>query len=446
MARRMIIAGALLWGTLALFPPARVFAGEETGRRAAVLYRGGNVAEARALVEKWIADEPGNLDAHLAYVQLRALLGERDKVRSEYATRAAMSPGDRVVRIVQISLLTNAQQKFDAFAKFLEANPDMARGWEEYGRVLLEAYRHREAVTPLEKAVALAPDRSKAHLYLGLAFRARQNPEKEEAELRMAHELDPEDPLTGLELGTTLAFRGESEEAEDLLGGLRDDLPDDPELLSVLALVKFRLGEREESAALRNQVLFHDPDYVERIAYIGEQSRNTAQYDFGERMLNLAVFLDSTFAEAYMQLGILYRIRGRSDDAIRVYEAALRCNEDNQLAWRNLGMSYKDKGDLAKAEEYIRKSVEVDPDYLLGWVDLARLLYKLDDREESAVTWRHVIDMAPYGFEATEARHYLFYLEKGEEVPDIRERGEPWKAPDPTNLKRQADAQGEDGK
>ncbi|MFH1278382.1 MAG: tetratricopeptide repeat protein [Candidatus Eisenbacteria bacterium] len=409
---------------------AAAHASEETGRRAAALYRDGNVAEARALLERWISDEPESVDAHIAFTQFRALLGERERVRAEYEEKAAANPGNRAVRIAEITLLTRSLLQYKAFDEFLERNEDFARGWEEYGRVLLEAYRPRDAVGVLEKAVSLDPNRAKAHLYLGLAYRARRDVEKEMAELRRAHELDPNDPLIGLELGTTLAFEGRGEEAASVLSDLRDDLGDDPELLSVLALVLRETGDVEESERLRARTLEVDPGYLDRLLYVGIQCRGTDQYHFGRKILELAAFLDPEFVEAYMQLGILHRTRGESDDAIRVYETALRHGELNQLAWRNLGMSYKDKGDLAKAEEYVRRSLDVDPDYLLGWVDLARILYRRGDQEKSAETWNKVIAMAPYGWEAKEASHYLFYLEKGEEVPAKTEGGEGWTFPD----------------
>ena len=423
-----LLGGAVL---LLLFQPGSAPASESVVDEAIRLYRDGEITAARELLAKQIANEPDDVGAHLAYVQLRVLLGEREMLRREYKAAVAADPDNPVLELARIALLTRSLDQFKEFDRFLEANPGFPRGWEEYGRILLEGYRYKNAVRALERAVEIDPDRSLSHLYLGLAHRSLGEAEAEERELRRASELDPESETIRLELGTTLCYGGAPEEAERILETVIDDSPDDVEALTILALTKHRLGKDAESERLRETVLERNPEILDNLLYLGIQTRSAGMGILTKRLHELALFLDSTHVESYMQLGIYYRVIEDPEKAIEVYSAALRHGELNQLAWRNLGISHGETGNDEMAEKYIRKSLEVDPDYLIGWVDLGRVQERLGMKEESIETWRKVLGMAPYGWEAKEARHYIHYLERGEPIPAMYEDREVWQAPKP---------------
>ncbi len=424
-----VLGGAVV--ALLLFQPGPASASESVVGEAIRLYREGESVAARELLAKRIADEPDDIDAHLAYVQLRVLLGEREKLRAEYRAAAEADPDNPVLELARIVLLTRSLDQFKAFDRFLEANPGFPRGWEEYGRILLEGYRYKGAVRALEHAVEIDPNRSLSHLYLGLAHRSLGEQEAEERELRLASDLDPESGTIRLELGTTLCYGGAPEEAERILETVIDESPEDVEVLAILALTKHRLGKEADSERLREMVLEKNLGILDNLLYLGIQTRSAGLGILTKRLHELALFLDSTHVESYMQLGIYYRVIEEPEKAIEVYRAALRHGELNQLAWRNLGISYGETGNDEMAEKYIRKSLEVDPDYLIGWVDLGRVLEQLGRKEESIEVWRKVLGMAPYGWEAKEARHCIHYLELGEPIPALYEDRKPWKAPKP---------------
>ena len=69
------------------------------------------------------------------------------------------------------------------------------------GNLLMEQGRSAEAVEPLEKAVALAPDNAFCHLTLGVYYRKVGQVESARHELERATQLDPENAVAHYQLG-----------------------------------------------------------------------------------------------------------------------------------------------------------------------------------------------------------------------------------------------------
>lgn len=421
MVNRMS-TGSVIGCLLLLALSATIAAGEEdVVRRASILFNGGDVAGAISLLEEQIAGSPNDIDAHLTYCEIRVLTGQKEEVRKEYKALAGRYPDNLTYSLVHVVLARQSIAKYRLFEELLDANPGFARGWEEYGKSNFRGGRVREAIQALEHAVELDPDRSRTVYILGLKYRAVEEREKEEAAFRKAAQLDPGSASIRMELGKTLLYKGDLDGAAELLKPLQEELSYDAEYIAVLSFLQYRLGESFEAEQMRKRSLKTRESILDDLTFLGIRCRNSEQVEEGRRALNLAIYLDSTHLEAYMQLGILHRMKGETDKAIHIYTLATQQGGMNQLAWRNLGMSYQDRKDFPMAEKYIRKSIEVDPDYLTGWVDLARTLAELERFDDATQIWHKVIGMAPYGWEAAEARQSIHFLEKGE-IPPTLER------------------------
>lgn len=417
MRRSWIVSAAAAALAALLGSASGTGASTDVVREALALHRAGRPAEARELLEAAIAATPDDIDAHLAYVDLRLGLGERERVRAEYEKLALKDPSNPAIRLSRIALLSRSYEKETAYRLFLEQEPSSARGWEEFGRYLLESHRIGAAGEALSRAIGLAPGRAQAHLYLGLVHRALAKGEEEETAIRRALEIDPEVPSARFELATTLVYAGKLAEAEKMLWEILAKTPDDTETMLLLALAEERLGRSGEAELLKDQLRRLDPDLQAKLLYIGLQYAAIPEKALSKRFLELAIFLDSTNAEPMVQLGLVYRWEKDSEQAIKYYRLALEREPENQLAWRNMGMSYRELGNLEEAERLVEQSLDADPDYLLGWVNYAQILQEMGRSEEAITVWKRVLAMAPYGSEGLEARRCLSYLERGEPVP-----------------------------
>lgn len=402
----------------------------EAADEAMTLYRQGDGEAAKELLAGYIESNPGDLDARIRYSRLRQALGEGETVRREAAARAEANPDDRDAELLRIITLPGSATKRTAFRDYLEKHPDHARAWEELGRFNVEGWRPAVAFEPLRKAAELAPGRAEPHLLLGLAYRALDEPDEERAALERARELAPDDPGITFEWANTLVHHGREGEAIPMLRELTGVFPRDPLVSATLALACKRSGDEAGFEEAKKATLERRPTFFDGCVYQGIKLRSANQLGEAERLLTMVNELEPGQVEAYMQLGILYRMKKDYESAVRVYTTATHLEEGamNQLAWRNLGKSHENLGHYDKAEEYIRKSLEVDPDYLLGWVDLAVVLGFRGRFEEAIETWNRVVSMAPYGWEAAQARQTLPYLEKGE-IPPKRDETKSYVSP-----------------
>jgi tetratricopeptide (TPR) repeat protein len=83
-----------------------------------------------------------------------------------------------------------------------EASPHRSeQPYVNLGNLLMEQDRTAEAVGPLEKAVALAPDNAFCHLTLGVYYRKVGQVESARHELERATQLDPENAVAHYQLG-----------------------------------------------------------------------------------------------------------------------------------------------------------------------------------------------------------------------------------------------------
>lgn len=438
-ARLAICSGVITVAGLFLLPSPSF--PSEAMDKAVDLYRQGQGQEARELLAEHLESNPDDLDARIGYCRIRRALGEGEALRKEVAAYVEANRDDPAARLVQLVTLPNSLDKRNSFQEFVEQHPENARGWEEFGRLLVDRWIPAMALDPLTQAAELAPDRAEPHFLLGLAYRALGRSEEEKGELAKARELDPDDAGIAFEWASTILYGGETEKAIPLLESLLLELPVDPFPPALLALAYHRTGDEAKMAEAKKMVLERSPTFFNGLIYRGIQMRGMGQHEEAKKVLNLVIDLDPDHVEAYMQLGVLYRQKKEYPKAIEVYSTAVELEEGavNQFAWRNLGMSYQEMGNLPTAEEHFRKSLELDSDYLLCWVDFAHVLGMQGKFDEAIQAWNRVLSMAPYGWEAAAARRALPLLEQKEIPPSLENKIKyvsPFEGMKPEDLKK----------
>jgi tetratricopeptide (TPR) repeat protein len=100
---------------------------------------------------------------------------------------------------------------------------------------------------------------------------------------------------------------------------------------------------------------------------------------------------------------LLYRA-GDLAAARERYYVAIELDEDYVEARANLGCMLAELGDLPLAEAALRGALAHHPDYADAHFHLARLLDRMQQRQEAAKHWRRFLDLAPASPWAVEAR------------------------------------------
>ncbi|MCB2187331.1 MAG: tetratricopeptide repeat protein [Deltaproteobacteria bacterium] len=200
----------------------------EEFRRALELHRQGSLAEARALYQQILAQNPGHAGAW------------------HYLGVAAQQEG-------------RPAEALDHLARALAARPDYAEAWNSLGVAHLEAGRAPEAAQAFQRAGELNPDYAEAHYNLGNALTRQDRLDEAVTAYLLARELDPTRAAIPYNLGCVLEKTGRLERAAQAYA---DSLALDPRQAAAwfnLGNVRLELAEMEDAAEAFQAALDLDP-------------------------------------------------------------------------------------------------------------------------------------------------------------------------------------------
>lgn len=231
--------------------------------------------------------------------------------------------------------------------------PGAAALAREYGRILVAAGRHRQAIPHLRLAVRLEPESKEGWQALGQALAATGATEEAREALGRFQELaeaqgpatarqdrlrqDREDP-TGrqLRLAGELAAAGETARALEILETEMALVPDDlrPRLMaSHLHLVGGRL---EEALAVARSAVQAAPESADAHYQVGAVHLAMEELDAAEQHLRRALELAPQHTAAMNDLAVLLMVRGRREEARELLQRVLEIRPDDEQARRNL--------------------------------------------------------------------------------------------------------------
>ncbi|MFO7610356.1 MAG: tetratricopeptide repeat protein [Candidatus Krumholzibacteriia bacterium] len=155
-----------------------LFGWQLADRRGLALLALGRFAEALPLLEETVGRRPFAAGPHRNLGLALAALGRRGRALAEYAQAVELDPGNPVHRLehaqylAEFGQLEAAAAAFAAAARLCGGCPEAERG---LGAALLGSGRPGEAVAPLQRAQAAAPDTSGRRLLVAALHGARRD-------------------------------------------------------------------------------------------------------------------------------------------------------------------------------------------------------------------------------------------------------------------------------
>jgi len=131
-------------------------------------------------------------------------------------------------------------------------------------------------------------------------------------------------------------------------------------------------------------------DYNSAVRLIAEQ-----RYDVAETILTQLVQDHPGDHEAWNQLGLLAFRDERWNEAERCFRKAVRLVPTHLVYRRNLALALAEQNQLIAAREIIEQLVEADPSNVRYHIDLARLLWMLDQPREAREELAEARKLAP---------------------------------------------------
>jgi tetratricopeptide (TPR) repeat protein len=243
------------------------------------------------------------------------------------------------------------------YRRAAELDPSEANVFD-WGAELLRHGAVEPAFEVFAKGNRLYPRSSRMLVGLGVTLYARGAYDQAVHHIRVASDLDPDNPVPYQFLGKIeIAEAAPSREGEETLSRYARLRPDNAEANYYCAVSVWKLRKGPE-----------DRDTLVRV----------------ESLLDKAVALDPKLGPAYLQLGILYAERKDLPKAISAYESAISASPRLAQAHYRLAQAYRQNGEPARGqqelERYQRISRDADEQTARERREIQQFVYTLRDK------------------------------------------------------------------
>ena len=365
------------------------------------LHQAGNLAQAAALYQKILADEPENAEAlHLlgvlshqqgAHVRAVELIGRAVAHRPNSAAfHANLAEAYRA--------LGQLERAVGSCKAALVLKPDYPEALANLGLALQAMRRRDEAADCFRRAIELRPGFAGAHNNLGNVLRESGRAEQALVHFRRAVELDPRDALAHTNLSQLLLERGQVEEALPHCEEAVKLLPSVAALHHNLGNVLRELGQFERGQAAYLEAIRLDPTLAKAHAHLGLLFRRQRRLENALACLKRASELDPAEPDFPEFLGDLSMDRLEFADAIACYRRAIAIAPKEKASLRlALGWALQEDGRLADACEQYREAQRIGPGVAAVYNHLGGYHEELGELGEAEAAYRHAHELDPRG-------------------------------------------------
>jgi tetratricopeptide (TPR) repeat protein len=256
----------------------------------------------------------------------------------------------------------------------------------------------QEAIRFYTAALALRPQRARAHNNLGSLLRAMGRLDEAIAEFRedLRLQKDLEDLAdTHYNLGNVLSDKGQLEEAiAEYCQAIRLK-KDDAAAHNNLGNALRDKGQLDEAIAEWREAIRLNKDSPEAHNNLGNALRDKGQLDEAIAEYREAIRLEKGYHGPHYNLGAALGAKGQLEEAIAEYRQAIRLKMDYPEAHDNLGVALHHKGQLDEAIAEHRAALRLKPDYPGAHNNLGNALRDKGQLDEAIAEYREAIRLRP---------------------------------------------------
>lgn len=228
-------------------------------------------AEARPLLERWLADQPDSGPARELYAVALHELGEWEAALGEYDKAVRLNPRSIAWfnRGNLLAQLGRHDEAVESFRNALANDPRQPEVLTNLAESLRATGRLEQALASLDQAVAHSPGFLPAWHNRGGVLRLLGRPADAALSFRKAIGGDRRRLSSRLSLAVALAESGDLVEAEREARSAASDFPRDPAAASTLGKVLHAAGRLEEATACYRRSLALEPHSAETLSNLG---------------------------------------------------------------------------------------------------------------------------------------------------------------------------------
>ena len=291
------------------------------------------------------------------------------------------------------------------------------------GSGALEDRNIDDAISFLEKSVALDPGFALARAKLAQAYLRKNIDTKETKWLAMADQEAGKAALGGQNpevLMSQAMIRKATGNTDDAIRLFRQALQADPanvEALRFLADALDSAGRLKEAEATYREGLRLRPGYWPLYESLGDFYSRHQEYSEAERTFSTGLSLAAETPSLYYNLGAMYFRMSRWEDAQKAFEKSLAIRP-TAVGYANLGTVLFYQGKYAEAAKQTELATKLQPASYVNWGNLGDALWQLNGkREQARSAFNHAATLASQRLEINPAdanvrKSYALYLAK----------------------------------
>jgi tetratricopeptide (TPR) repeat protein len=318
------------------------------------------------------------------------------KAAKEYRAFAseilASSYNDLGVMRAKASNFSDAAEFFKQAAAWKPALPGLDRN---FGLASYRAELYAEAIPPLERRLAAAPDDALVRQLLGLSYFATDNFEKTAEVLHPFLKSPPDDPGLLFAWGTALVRTRQSEIATDIFRRLLEQNASNPAVHLLLGEAyaqqeDFAGGLAELKTALQLDPRLTGAHYFAGLVHLRQSDFESAAAEFRAELEVHPADLVTGY-----HLGYTLLLQGHAEQAVAVLREVVRAKPDYEVAQFELGRALLQQGDAAGAIESLEAAKKLSPDRDATYFQLSqayRRVGRLPEAQQALAAYQKLIE------------------------------------------------------
>lgn len=248
-----------------------------------------------------------------------------------------------------------------AYESCLQTEPDHAPALLRLGQLALRAGKPRDAVSYLQRSLAVDPKVDGGHAVLAPALHLLGRVQEAASHYRSALTRAPGDAGLNNAYGACLHQLGEMEQAATQFRRAIELAPQDPSAYNNLGSVMHEMGRPDQAAEQYQRALNLEPDQAAVHANLGIVAKELWHMDDAIRHLTRAVELQPEFAKAHANLAVALHATNRLEEAKDAATQALRLEPGNPLATIVAASLDRHAGRLDEAASRLEKLAATRP-------------------------------------------------------------------------------------
>ena len=260
-------------------------------------------------------------------------------------------------------------EKLEVLDIRLEHNPKDAEALADRAMVLFNLGRTKEALTDINNAVDLAPDKVDYRLKQADLHFACGDVENSYKALSEAEKLAPESDEVQLKMGEVTFYSRDYDRSLRCLTHVTEHDPDNRTALFMKGFIYKEMGDTASAVTLLRHVCDLYPDYEPAFEELGILY-STHHDPLAIEYLNTALHLEPNNTNVLYALAMFSQEGGDIEQAESLYRQILTINPSSADAWHNLGyIELTHYHDYPRATAYFDSALIADPTHAAAYAN-----------------------------------------------------------------------------